>query len=278
MGATLSSQNGEAFSRVVIDAQLKDAGWNLTDGRSARFEYVLPDGSKADYRPERSTGRALAVIEAKRMTTDPLSARQQAIDYASQVGVPLIFLANGKEIFFWDHQSEAHPHLVKTFFSQADLERRAAARTVRRDLTAVETDQRIAGWYFQRDCIDTLCKELTLGRRKLLVEMATGTGKTRTAAAFIKRLFEAHAVTRVLFLVDRIPLAKQAEDAFAEYLPDLPGLRAACRPAIPGREAHYDHHAAEHGEPICRLLVRLLRPDHFPTNATAVSTANGAAC
>jgi type I restriction enzyme R subunit len=231
VGATLSSQNGEAFSRVVIDAQLKDAGWNLTDGRSARFEYVLPDGTKADYVLNDRHGRALAVIEAKRMTTDPLSARQQAIDYASLVGVPLIFLANGKEIFFWDHQSEAHPHLVKTFFSQADLERRAAARTVRRDLMAVETDQRIAGWYFQRDCIDTLCKELTLGRRKLLVEMATGTGKTRTAAAFIKRLFEAHAVTRVLFLVDRIPLAKQAEDAFAEYLPDLPAyvLRAGRR-------------------------------------------------
>src|SRR5207245_229963 len=55
-----------------------------------------------------------------------------------------------------------------------------------------------------------------------LVEMATGTGKTRMAAALIKRLFEANAVTRVLFLVDRIPLAKQAEDAFAEHLPDLP--------------------------------------------------------
>jgi type I restriction enzyme R subunit len=56
--------------------------------------------------------------------------------------------------------------------------------------------------------------------------MATGTGKTRTAAALIKRLFEANVVTRVLFLVDRIPLAKQSEDAFAEHLPDFPCLRA----------------------------------------------------
>jgi type I restriction enzyme, R subunit len=61
--------------------------------------------------------------------------------------------------------------------------------------------------------------------------MATGTGKTRTAAAFIKRLFEANAITRVLFLVDRIPLAKQTEDAFAEQLPDFPAyvLRAGRR-------------------------------------------------
>jgi type I restriction enzyme R subunit len=222
---------GEAFSRVVIDAQLKDARWNLTDGRSARFEYVLPDGTKADYVLCDRPGRALAVIEAKRMATDPLTARQQAIDYATQLNVPLVFLANGKEIFFWDYEREAHPHAVKTFFSQADLERRAAARAVRRDLMAVETDRRIAGWPFQLDCVDTLCREITLGRRKLLVEMATGTGKTRTAAALIKRLFEAGAVTRVLFLVDRIPLAKQTEDAFAEHVPDLPAyvLRAGRR-------------------------------------------------
>ncbi len=69
------------------------------------------------------------------------------------------------------------------------------------------------------------------GRRKMLVEMATGTGKTRTAAALIKRLFEANAVTRVLFLVDRITLAKQTEDAFAAHLPDFPAyvLRAGRR-------------------------------------------------
>ena len=68
------------------------------------------------------------------------------------------------------------------------------------------------------------------GRRKLLVEMATGTGKTRTAAAFVKRLFEAGIVTRVLFLVDRIALAGQAEDAFNDHLRDYP-----CHVLRPGR-------------------------------------------
>ncbi len=65
----------------------------------------------------------------------------------------------------------------------------------------------------------------------MLVEMATGTGKTRTAAALIKRLFQANAITRVLFLVDRIPLAMQTEDAFTEHLPDYPCyvLRASRR-------------------------------------------------
>ena len=212
----------EAFSRVVIDAQLKDAGWGLTDGRSVRFEAMLSDGTKADYVLGDRHGRALAVLEAKRVAVAPLGAEKQARNYAVQLGVPFVFLANGKEIWFWDHEREAHPHQVKTIFSQSDLERRAAARQTQRDLMSVPTDEKIAGRPYQRDCIETVCREIVVGRRKMLVEMATGTGKTRTAAALIKRLFEAGIVTRVLFLVDRIPLARQTEDAFAEYLPDLP--------------------------------------------------------
>ena len=46
---TLPNGHKEAFSRVVIDAQLKDVGWDLTDGHSVRYEYQLPDGTLADY-------------------------------------------------------------------------------------------------------------------------------------------------------------------------------------------------------------------------------------
>ena len=79
---------------------------------------------------------------------------------------------------------------------------------MRRDLSMVTIDRKIVDRDYQIECIDALSAEVSRGRRKLLVEMATGTGKTRTAAAFIKRLFEAGVVTRVLFLVDRIGLAR----------------------------------------------------------------------
>jgi type I restriction enzyme R subunit len=145
--------------------------------------------------------------------------------------VPYIFLANGAEVRFWEWEREAFPRPVKTFFKQPDMERRLATRQVRRDPLTIPIDNRIAGRDYQKDCIETLCREINQGRRKLLVEMATGTGKTRVAAALIKRLFEANAITRVLFLVDRIPLAKQTEDVFAEHLPDYPAyvLRAGRR-------------------------------------------------
>lgn len=221
----------EAFSRVIIDGLLADQGWATTDPNAVRFEVVMPDGTRADYVLCDRHGRALAVLEAKRYSVNPADAAEQAKGYAKQMGVPYIFLTNGNEVLFWEWELEAFPHVVKTVFKQDDLERRFATRQLRRDPLSVAIDLKIAGRDYQQECIQTVSTEIKQGRRKLLIEMATGTGKTRTAAALIKRLFEANAITRVLFLVDRIPLAKQTEDAFAEHLPDYPAyvLRAGRR-------------------------------------------------
>ena len=216
------NMTNEAYARVKIDALLAAQGWNPQDTTAVRYEVVLPDGTRADYVLCDRHGRSLAVIEAKRFAVSPNDAAAQAKAYAQQLGVPYIFLSNGHEVLFWEWQREAYPHPVKTLFKQDDLERRAASLTLRKDVSQVPIDRHIVERDYQIECIDTLCQQIVMGRRKLLVEMATGTGKTRTAAALIKRLFEANVVTRVLFLVDRIPLAKQTEDAFAEHLPDYP--------------------------------------------------------
>jgi len=221
----------EAFSRVKIDSQLRDQGWEVENHNAVRYEETVGEVGRADYVLCDRHGRSLAVIEAKKTSINPGEAAAQGKAYAEKLGVPYVFLANGEEIRFWEYDREPFPRPVKTFFSQDDLERRAATRIVRKDPMSVPIDKKIVERDYQTDCIDTLCREISQGRRKLLVEMATGTGKTRTAAALIKRLFEAGVVTRVLFLVDRIPLAKQTEDAFAEHLPDFPAyvLRAGRR-------------------------------------------------
>ena len=220
----------EAFSRVKIDALLKDAGWNLADGISILFELTLSDGSRADYVLCDCVGRPMAVIEAKRSSKAPIAAQDQGIHYAVLLDVPFVFLSNGEQIWFLDRDRDAHARAIATFYSQEDLERRTAARAVRRELSDVPIDQKIVDRGYQIACVETLSVEVARGRRKLLVEMATGTGKTRTAAAFVKRLFEAGVVTRVLFLVDRIALAAQAEDAFTDHLRDYP-----CHVMRPGR-------------------------------------------
>ena len=220
----------EAFARVKIDALLQDAGWNLTDRSSVLFEHALPDGTQADYVLCDRQGRPMAALEAKRASTDPMAAQDQGKHYAEQLGVPFVFLSNGEEVRFLDRETDAHARAIAGFFAQDDLERRIAARRVRRELPTVGIDRKIVDRDYQIECIEALSAEVSRGRRKLLVEMATGTGKTRTAAAFIKRLFEAGIVTRVLFLVDRIALARQAEDAFTDHLRDYP-----CHVLRPGR-------------------------------------------
>ncbi len=220
----------EAFARVKIDALLDDAGWNLTDGVSIQFEYALPDGTQADYVLCDRAGRPMAALEAKRASINPIEAQDQGLHYAEQLGVPFVFLSNGEEVRFLDRETDAHAREIAGFYSQDDLERRNAARGILRNLADVEIDRKIVDRDYQIECIETLSAEISAGRRKLLVEMATGTGKTRTAAALIKRLFEAGRVTRVLFLVDRIALAGQAEDAFTDHLRDYP-----CHVLRPGR-------------------------------------------
>ena len=222
--------NTEASSRVRIDALLADAGWSLGDGVSVLFEHTLPDGSRADYVLCDRAGRPVAVVEAKRASVQPLTAQDQGIHYATLLDVPFVFLSNGEEVRFLDRDRDAHARQIAAFYSQEDLERRIAVRSLRRELADVPIDRKIVDRDYQIDCIEALSAEVARGRRKLLVEMATGTGKTRTAAAFIKRLFEAGAVTRVLFLVDRLALAAQAEDAFTDHLRDYP-----CHVLRPGR-------------------------------------------
>ena len=67
----------EAFARVKIDALLKDAGWNLTDGSSVLFEHALPDGTQADFVLCDRQGRSMAALEAKHESTDPIRAQDQ---------------------------------------------------------------------------------------------------------------------------------------------------------------------------------------------------------
>ena len=88
----------EAFARVKIDALLKDAGWNLTDGSSVIFEHTLPDGTQADHVLCDRQGRPMAALEAKRTSIDPVTAQDQGRHYAEQLEVPFVFLSNGEEV------------------------------------------------------------------------------------------------------------------------------------------------------------------------------------
>ncbi|MDE2007062.1 MAG: type I restriction enzyme HsdR N-terminal domain-containing protein [Rhodospirillales bacterium] len=135
----------EAFARVRIDRLLQDAAWDLTDGRSVRFEYPLYDGGRADYVLCDRQGRALAVLETKSTSVDLIASEAQGRRYADRLGAPFIFLSNGEEVWFHDRAHDAHFRRVRTVFTQDALIRRKAAREIRRDPLEIPIDTRIAG-------------------------------------------------------------------------------------------------------------------------------------
>ena len=77
----------EAFARTLIDAQLNDQHWKISDGTSVRYEYTLPNGDRADYMLCSREGRGLAIVEAKRESINAADAREQGRRNAEQANV-----------------------------------------------------------------------------------------------------------------------------------------------------------------------------------------------
>ena len=94
--------NNEAHARIVIDKLLEAAGWDITNFAQVSPDEAASDG-RADYILKDTRTRPLAVIEAKRFSIDPYSAKEQAKEYATSLPVPFVILSNGNEHYFWDY-------------------------------------------------------------------------------------------------------------------------------------------------------------------------------
>jgi len=222
----------EADARMVIDQLLREANWEITNKAQVSTEEASADG-RADYLLKNSRTQPLAVIEAKRFSIDPYSSKAQAKAYAQSLSAPFVILSNGQEHYFWDYaDGDARP--ILGIPTQADLERRANLKIHRQGSLedslksiSIPKNFRFKGEEVETRPYQTACllkadKALIAGRRRMLFEMATGTGKTLTIAMLMKRWFQAAVISRVLFLADRIELAKQAKETFDDYLKDWP--------------------------------------------------------
>ena len=180
---------------------------------------------RADYVLYDQRGRPLAVIEAKRNAINPYVAKQQALPYAKALNAPYIFLTNGDLTYFWDWQNDdARP--IAGFFSRRDLERMVQMRITRKALATISIPEHyirqgetLTLRPYQTDAMRALDRALELGKRRFLIELPTGTGKTDLTCLYLKRLFQADWAERVLILVDREQLAKQFLEAIQDLLP-----------------------------------------------------------
>ena len=215
--------------KFYIDAMLEDAGW--VEGKDWLNEVELPgmpnrsEVGFADYVLYDDAHKPLAVIEAKRTCVDVSKGRQQAELYADILEKkygrkPAIFLTNGFETHIIDGQYPERK--CATIYSKRDLEKMFNLRTMRLPLKNVMVKKHIAGRYYQEGAIKAVCDAFDKkNRRKALLVMATGSGKTRTVIALCDVLLQHGWVKNILFLADRNALVHQAKKSFTNLLPDL---------------------------------------------------------
>ena len=253
----------EASARIKINKLLEESGWRFEDDKNGKTNIQLEPGVKYaelgdDFEHEAhgfidfllldKDGRALVVVEAKCESVDPLSAKEQARNYARNAGARFVILSNGNIHYFWDTK-HGNPDTISRFPTQDSITQyekytpnpKELAKTIVDENYIVETQ--MPGFAkdpafqnettraeflknnnlkqlrpYQVQAIKALQESAKKNNQRFLFEMATGTGKTLISAAVIKLFLKSGNARRILFLVDRLELEDQAQKAFVQYL------------------------------------------------------------
>ena len=228
--------NEATTRKELIDPQLEIAGWHLQDNSLVRLEIPVdgydanPFNGVTDYSLYRPNGEIIAIVEAKRTSHDPRLAQQQAEHYVTEIERhqgyrPFVFLANGFDIYFLDSGTTSK-RLLYGFFSPQDLERLLWLKQNQKPLASIAIDNKITDRAYQHEAIRRVSEAFISGKRKALLVMATGTGKTRTTMSLIDVFLRANQARNILFVADRDELVKQAKtDGFEKFLPHEPCTR-----------------------------------------------------
>ncbi|MDP8219821.1 MAG: DEAD/DEAH box helicase family protein, partial [Candidatus Stygibacter frigidus] len=215
--------------KLYIDLELQYAGWDLgTDWREEIKVMGMPNASGegfADYVLYGEDGKPLAVVEAKKTSVDARIGKQQAKLYADCLEQeyhqrPVIFYTNGFEYYIWDDVS--YPaRQVSGIYSKSELEWLLYKRYNRKPLSSIYIKDEITDRHYQKMAIEAVSDQFGAQRRKALLVMATGSGKTRVAISIVDVLLSKGWVKNVLFLADRRALVKQAKKNFRLLMPHL---------------------------------------------------------
>lgn len=254
--ATENIELDERDTRAIIDAQLRQSGWQANsetlrwangtrpqDGVFMAIAEVPTDAGPADYILFYGL-TPIAVLEAKRWDQPVQDGIEHARNYsrnysltdypAPSLGqpdaykIPFAFAANGREylhqfeshrgIWFQDLRGELSPSRpLAGWYTPRGL-KRLLDTDAARSLAMLEAKpfDALNLRYYQRDAVQAVERALAQGRRRVLLAMAPGSGKTRTAAALVYRMLNAGLAGRVLYLVDRPSLGAQAFEAFQQ--------------------------------------------------------------
>ncbi len=226
----------EATTRkLYIDEYLREAGWDVLDKENVAMPCKAGIEIKVEGMPNEKgygfcdyvlygeDGKPLAIIEAKKTSVSPETGRHQVDLYAECMEKiygykPIKYYTNGYEIKIIDG---IYPdRSVIAFHSRKELELLMQRRN-RGNITELTINDDITNRPYQKIAITKICETFNSKRRRGLLVMATGTGKTRVAISLVDVLSKNNWIKNVLFLADRTTLVNQAKRNFAKFLPDM---------------------------------------------------------
>ncbi|MBT6820114.1 DEAD/DEAH box helicase family protein, partial [archaeon] len=196
--------------------EFKYIGDDTEEGENRYIDYLLLDEQR----------NPVAIIEAKKTSVDiekgEIQGRTYREDLEKQIGFKIpIFLTNGKSWYYVDIDDIRRKVLLP--FSQKDLQRIVSLQKKRKDPTRAKLNPKIVNRKRSIEAVKQVLEHFGEGKRSALINMATGTGKTRVAMAVIDGLIKSNRVQNILFVVDRTALSNQAkEKGFKKYFPNDP--------------------------------------------------------
>jgi len=207
----------EDEAELLIEEHLRDQGWPLTDFTVTRKRWREHlDGDEAD-RVFLNDGRVVAILDAKKPGRDLWAALEQAKGdtrtYKRNAGheITLLFASDGKVFLRQNLKANTLPERIQRFPTPAEFGEILRPQAL--ELHGTLRD-------YQRVAVSQVLAAAQAGRRRMYLQMATGTGKTITAAGVIAKLWSVGLIRRSLFLVDRDALAVQTVKKFKNHLGD----------------------------------------------------------
>lgn len=207
----------EDEAEILIEEHLRERGWNIADFTVTRKRWRDHlDGEEAD-RVFLNDGKVMAIVEAKKPGKDLWAALEQAKGYARTYkrntgkDIPLLFASDGAIFLRQNLKANTLPERIISFPTPAEFGEFFRPQAM--ELHGTLRD-------YQRVAVSQVLGAAQAGRRRMYLQMATGTGKTITAAGVIAKLWSVGIVRRALFLVDRDALAVQTVKKFKNHLGD----------------------------------------------------------
>ena len=213
-----------------VDGCISDAEWkkvsvsNTVIPSAVCCNIIVNDLYKIDHVFMGRDNKPLAILELTKSLDNLIEGKMYALKVAKEYELkfgykPIVYYSNGYYTYCIDHLG-FEPRRVSGFHNIDEMELLLKRRNMRLDISSTKINKNIAGRPYQKAAIKSVCKAFINGRRRSLVVLATGTGKTRLSIALVDLLMKANWIKNVLFLADRTSLVRQAHKNFTNLLPN----------------------------------------------------------